>query len=68
MTNQRTPQFGACVRTRHLELGKSQEQLAEASDLYWSYLGQVERGVANQTRITSASRIILPDAATCQLR
>jgi transcriptional regulator with XRE-family HTH domain len=39
--------FGARVRARRLELGKSQEQLAEASDLHWSYLGQVERGRRN---------------------
>jgi transcriptional regulator with XRE-family HTH domain len=39
--------FGARVRARRLELGKSQEQLADDSDLHWSYLGQVERGVRN---------------------
>jgi transcriptional regulator with XRE-family HTH domain len=39
--------FGARVRARRLELGKSQEQLAEDSDLHWSYLGQVERGRRN---------------------
>lgn len=41
--------FGARVRARRLELGKSQEQLAEDSDLHWSYLGQVERGTRNVT-------------------
>lgn len=39
--------FGERVRARRLELGKSQEQLAEASELHWSYLGQVERGRRN---------------------
>jgi transcriptional regulator with XRE-family HTH domain len=39
--------FGARVRARRQELGKSQEQLAEDSDLHWSYLGQVERGRRN---------------------
>ena len=39
--------FGARVRARRLELGKSQEQLAEDSELHWSYLGQVERGMRN---------------------
>lgn len=41
--------FGARVRARRQELGKSQEQLAEDSDLHWSYLGQVERGTRNIT-------------------
>jgi transcriptional regulator with XRE-family HTH domain len=44
-----TRQFGARVRARRLELGKSQEQLAKETSLHWSYLGQVERGQRNVT-------------------
>lgn len=39
--------FGQRVRTRRHELGKSQEQLAEASGLHWTFVGQVERGRRN---------------------
>lgn len=42
-------EFGARVRVRRLELGKSQEQLAADSGLHWSFLGQVERGRRNLT-------------------
>lgn len=42
-------EFGARVRRRRQELGKSQEQLAADSDLHWSFLGQVERGRRNLT-------------------
>jgi transcriptional regulator with XRE-family HTH domain len=42
-------EFGARVRQRRKELGKSQEQLAAASDVHWSFLGQVERGQRNLT-------------------
>jgi ribosome-binding protein aMBF1 (putative translation factor) len=40
-------EFGARVRARRQELGKSQEQLAEASGLHWTFVGQVERGRRN---------------------
>lgn len=40
-------QFGARVRTRRQELGQSQEQLAHASGLHWTFVGQVERGRRN---------------------
>ncbi len=39
--------FGERVRARRLELGKSQEQLADDCGLHWSYVGQVERGRRN---------------------
>lgn len=42
-------EFGARVRRRREELGKSQEQLAADSDVHWSFLGQVERGRRNLT-------------------
>lgn len=42
-------EFGARVRRRREELGKSQEQLAADSRIHWSFLGQVERGRRNLT-------------------
>jgi transcriptional regulator with XRE-family HTH domain len=39
--------FGERVRTRRHELGESQEQLADASGLHWTFVGQVERGQRN---------------------
>ncbi len=44
-----TIEFGARVRARRLELGWSQEGLAEACGLHWTYVGQVERGRRNLT-------------------
>jgi transcriptional regulator with XRE-family HTH domain len=42
-----TQTFGARVRTRRHELGKSQEQLADLVGLHWTFVGQVERGQRN---------------------
>jgi transcriptional regulator with XRE-family HTH domain len=39
--------FGARVRTRRNELGRSQEGLADDSGLHWTFIGQVERGQRN---------------------
>jgi transcriptional regulator with XRE-family HTH domain len=39
--------FGARVRDRRHQLGKSQEQLADDCGLHWTYVGQVERGRRN---------------------
>lgn len=44
-----TIEFGRRVRKRREELGWSQERLAEASGLHWTYVGQVERGRRNVT-------------------
>lgn len=44
-----TKVFGERVRARRLELGLSQEKLAEGSSLHWSFIGRVERGQANLT-------------------
>jgi transcriptional regulator with XRE-family HTH domain len=37
------------MRARRLELGKSQEQLADDCCLHWTFTGQVERGQRNLT-------------------
>lgn len=39
--------FGERVRTRRHELGESQEELADACGLHWTFVGQVERGRRN---------------------
>ena len=39
--------FGERVRARRHELGESQEQLADACGLHWTFVGQVERGRRN---------------------
>jgi transcriptional regulator with XRE-family HTH domain len=39
--------FGERVRARRHALGQSQEQLADACGLHWTYVGQVERGTRN---------------------
>ena len=39
--------FGKAVRNRRLELGLSQEKLAELADLHRTYIADVERGSRN---------------------
>ena len=39
--------FGDRVRAYRHELGMTQEQLAEACGLHWTFIGQVERGRRN---------------------
>lgn len=39
--------FGERVRARRRELAQSQEQLADACGLHWTFVGQVERGQRN---------------------
>ena len=39
--------FGERVRARRKELGGSQEDLADAAGLHWTFIGQVERGRRN---------------------
>jgi transcriptional regulator with XRE-family HTH domain len=39
--------FGQRVREQRAELGLSQEGLAAASGLHWTFVGQVERGRRN---------------------
>ena len=39
--------FGERVRANRQRLGISQETLAQLSDVHWTFIGQVERGVRN---------------------
>jgi transcriptional regulator with XRE-family HTH domain len=39
--------LGERVRARRHELGESQEELAHACGLHWTFVGQVERGQRN---------------------
>jgi transcriptional regulator with XRE-family HTH domain len=39
--------LGRAIRRRRLELGLTQEQLAEKADLHWTYVSGVERGIRN---------------------
>lgn len=39
--------FGARVRKRRQALGLTQEGLADAAELHWTYVGSVERGERN---------------------
>lgn len=42
-------EFGARVRARRLELGLTQEGLAERVELHFTYVSSVERGERNVT-------------------
>jgi len=39
--------LGEAIKSRRLKLGLTQEQLAEAADLHWTFVSGVERGVRN---------------------
>jgi transcriptional regulator with XRE-family HTH domain len=39
--------LGQSVRLRRLALGLSQEKLAEAAGLHWTYISSIERGKRN---------------------
>lgn len=41
--------LGKAIRRQRLNLGMTQEQLAEAADLHWTYISGIERGVRNVT-------------------
>lgn len=49
-------QFGENVRRRRLQLGLSQEELAEICGLHRTYIGGVERGERNIS-LTNISRL-----------
>lgn len=38
---------GTAIKRRRLARGFSQEQLAEAADLHWTYISGIERGIRN---------------------
>jgi transcriptional regulator with XRE-family HTH domain len=40
-------QLGKALRKERLQLGLSQEGLAEKADLHWTYIGGIERGERN---------------------
>lgn len=40
-------ELGRVIRNHRLTAGLSQEELAEHSDLHWTYVSQVERGRRN---------------------
>ena len=42
-----TRELGRRIRTRRQAIGKSQERLADACGLHWTFVGQVERGIRN---------------------
>jgi transcriptional regulator with XRE-family HTH domain len=39
--------LGAAIRERRKRLGLTQEELAEKSDLHWTYVSGIERGSRN---------------------
>jgi transcriptional regulator with XRE-family HTH domain len=39
--------LGQAIKNRRLKLGMTQEELAEAADLHWTYVSGIERGVRN---------------------
>ncbi len=46
VTDPRKP-LGHAVKRQRLKLGLTQEELAEAADLHWTYISGIERGVRN---------------------
>lgn len=39
--------LGLAIKRRRLKRGLTQEQLAEAADLHWTYISGIERGIRN---------------------
>jgi transcriptional regulator with XRE-family HTH domain len=46
VTDPRKP-LGQTIRRHRLKAGLTQEQLAEAADLHWTYISGIERGIRN---------------------
>jgi transcriptional regulator with XRE-family HTH domain len=44
--------LGQAIRRRRLQLGLTQEQLAEGADLHWTYISGIERGIRNVTIVS----------------
>lgn len=58
--------LGIAIRRKRLALGLTQEQLAEAADLHWTYVSGIERGIRNVSilrlfRIASALKVRIRD-------
>jgi DNA-binding XRE family transcriptional regulator len=65
VTDPRIP-LGQDIKRRRLRLGMTQEELAEAADLHWTYISGIERGVRNVSivnlcRIAAALRVRVRD-------
>jgi transcriptional regulator with XRE-family HTH domain len=43
------PLFGKALKARREKVGLTQEQLAQAAGLHWTYISQIERGVKSPT-------------------
>ena len=39
--------LGQAIRRQRLKCGLTQERLAEAADLHWTYVSGIERGIRN---------------------
>jgi transcriptional regulator with XRE-family HTH domain len=59
-----TRRFGKVVRERRLEVGLSQEELAELSSSHRNYIGAVERGERNITLVKAQQ---IAKALKCRL-
>ena len=46
VTDPRKP-IGVAIKRQRLKLELTQEQLAEAADLHWTYISGIERGIRN---------------------
>lgn len=57
--------LGEAIRERRLQLGLSQEKLAEVADVHRNYIGKVERGEQN---LTVMNLFRIADALHCNAR
>lgn len=57
--------FGEIVRTRRMQLGVSQEQVAEKANMHFTYVSSTERGERN---ISLANIERLADALECSMK